>query len=103
MEKHSGFFARLFDLSFSEFITTKIVRALYVVAMVGAGLGSLVPLVGGFASRTFGGILLGLILTPVLFVLYVTLARVWLETLIVLFRIAENIQKMAGRNGGAPE
>lgn len=93
-----GFIGRLFDLSFSEFITTQIIKVLYVIAMIGAAVGGLVVLLGGFRSGSFMGVLTGLILAPVLFLLYVILARIWLETLIVLFRIAENISKIAGRD-----
>ena len=98
--EEKGFFGRLFDLSFNEFITTKIIKVLYVIAIIGSAIGALFILGGLFATRTFGGVLMGLVLAPVVFVLYVILARIWLETLIVLFRIAENTGKMA--NKGEP-
>ena len=90
-----GFFGRLFDLSFNEFITTKIITVLYVCAMIGAGVWGLVILFGGFATKSFGGILAGLVLAPIAFLVATILSRVWLETLIVLFRIAENTAKIA--------
>ena len=90
-----GFFGRLFDLSFNEFITTKIITVLYVCAMIGAGVWGLVILFGGFATKSFGGILAGLVLAPIAFLVGTILARIWLETLIVLFRIAENTAKIA--------
>ena len=92
-----GFFGRLFDLSFNEFITTKIITVLYVCAMIGAGVWGLVILFGGFATKSFGGILAGLVLAPIAFLVGTILARIWLETLIVLFRIAENTAKIAGK------
>ena len=91
-----GFFGRLFDLSFNEFITTKIITVLYVCAMIGSGVWGLTILFGGFASKSFGGILAGLVLAPIAFLVGTILARIWLETLIVLFRIAENTAKIAG-------
>ena len=99
--EEKGFFGRLFDLSFNEFITTKIIKVLYVIAIVGSAIGAFLLLGGMFATKTFGGVLMGLILAPVAFILYVILARIWLETLIVLFRIAENTAKMA--NAGEPK
>ena len=93
-----GFFGRLFDLSFNEFITTKIITVLYVCAMIGAGVWGLVILFGGFATKSFGGILAGLVLAPIAFLVGTILARIWLETLIVLFRIAENTTKIAGKD-----
>ncbi len=92
-----GFFGRLFDLSFNEFITTKIITVLYVCSMVAAGIWGLMILFGGFATKSFGGILAGLVLAPIAFLVGTILARIWLETLIVLFRIAENTAKIAGK------
>lgn len=88
-----GFFASLFDLSFTEFVTTRIIKVLYVLAIILAAIASLAMLIGGF-SRGAGGAIMGLILAPLLFLLYVIMARVWLEVIIVLFRIAENTGRM---------
>ena len=93
-----GFFGRLFDLSFNEFITTKIITVLCVWSMVRAGVWALTILFGGFATKSFGGILAGLVLAPIAFLVGTILARIWLETLIVLFRIAENTAKIAGKD-----
>lgn len=101
--QEKGFFGRLFDLSFNEFITTKIIKFLYVLAMIGAGIGALVILIGGFRSGSFGGAVGGLILAPIAFVLYVVLARIWLELVIVVFRIAENTAKLAGQSEKPPQ
>jgi len=95
--QEKGFFGRLFDLSFNEFITTSIIKVLYIIAIIGSAIGALFILGGLFATKTFGGVLMGLILAPIVFILYVILARVWLEVLIVLFRIAENTAKIAGK------
>ena len=89
-----GFFGRLFDLSFNEFITTKIITTLFVIAIIASGFGGLAVLVALFARKTLMGVVGGLILGPLAFFFYVILARIWLETLIVLFRIAENTSKM---------
>ncbi len=97
-----GFFGRLFDLSFNEFITTKIITVLYVCSMIGAGIWALMVLFGSFATKSFFGILGGLILSPIVFLAVVIMARIWLETLIVLFRIAENTAKIAGRGEAPP-
>ena len=95
--QEKGFFGRLFDLSFNEFITTKIIKVLYVLSMIGAGFWALSVLFTGFATKSFGSVVGGLVGAPIAFVLCVILARIWLETLIVLFRIAENTAKMAGK------
>lgn len=101
--QEKGFFGRLFDLSFNEFITTSIIKVLYIIAIIGSAIGALFILGGLFATKTFGGILMGLVLAPIVFILYVILARVWLEVLIVLFRIAENTAKIAGKGEQPPQ
>lgn len=97
-----GFFGQLFDLSFNEFVTTKIIKALFVLAIIGSGFGGLAIMLGMFATRSFLGVVGGLIAGPLAFLLYVIGARVWLEVLIVIFRIAENTAKLAGRGDQAP-
>ena len=52
----SGFFAALYDFSFHSFVTPKIVRIVYVIALVIIALWSLSFLISGFiVSRTFLG------------------------------------------------
>ena len=93
-----GFFGALFDLSFSEFITTKLIKILYIILLVIIAIGLVVGIVGGLVSMfSRGGFLTGLltiIMTPIVAVLYVILARMWLELVIVVFRIAENTTEL---------
>lgn len=97
MTNSSGFVNSLFDLSFKEMITTRIIRVLY---MIGIGIAAVIAL--GFIVKSFGSSfflgLLVLVLSPVIFLLYVIFFRVWTEIILVLFRIAENTEKMAQQN-----
>lgn len=95
--EQKGFFGKLFDLSFSEFITISIIKVLYVVAIIVSAIFAVMMLIS-FFSRGAGGVILGIILAPIVFFLYVLMARVWMELIIVLFKIAENTGKMAGQN-----
>jgi hypothetical protein len=88
-----GFFGSLFDLSFTEFVTTRVIKVLYILAMVGAGIASFGILITFFSRGFFFGIL-GLIVSPIVFLLNVLMARIWLEVIIVLFRIAENTGRL---------
>lgn len=101
--QEKGFIGRLFDLSFNEFITTKIIKVLFIIAIIGSAFGGLAIMLGLFASKSFWGVIGGLIAGPVVFFLYVIMARVWMEVLIVLFRIAENTAKIAGKGDASPE
>jgi len=99
-----GFFGSLFDLSFTEFVTTRIIKLLFIVGIVAAGIGALAILGGAIAAGGFLRIVLGLVLAPVAFVLYVLLVRVWLELIIVAFRIAENTGRLVEQgNRPAPD
>ena len=94
MAEGAGFFASLFDFSFTEFITTKLIKFLYFLGMVVAGLMAVALIIGGFASHWAMG-LLALVLSPLIFLLYVIAVRVWLELVIVVFRIAEHTAEIA--------
>ena len=89
-----GFFTRLFDFSFETFVTTSIIKALYIIFIIGAGLGALVLFVS-LATQGGASLVLGLVLAPLIFLLYTILARVYMEILIVVFRIAEDIAAIA--------
>ena len=87
-----GFLARLFDLSFSEFVTPSLVKILFVIGIVFAGLAALVTL-AAFADQDGGGIVIGLILAPLVFFAYVLFARVLAEIYLILFKIEENTRR----------
>ncbi|MDH7601530.1 MAG: DUF4282 domain-containing protein [Armatimonadota bacterium] len=99
MNQDKGFFAGLFDFSFSEFITTRIIKVLYALAVIVSGFVALVMFIGGLVQfgsdplRGFGMI----ILSPILFILYVIAARVSLELVIIVFRIQQNTEEIAAR------
>jgi len=93
MEETKGFFNNLFDFSFSEFITIKIIKILFGIGILAAAVGALYFIVWGFHGGVFAGILT-IILSPVVFIIYTILVRVYLEIIMVLFRIADNTSKM---------
>ncbi len=98
-------FSMLFDLSFSEFITTKVIKVLFVVMIVFSVLGTLGIVVSAFTATVATGVI-ALIFSPVIFLLYVLFARIWCEMIMVLFRIAENTSGLRGREdagASAPE
>ena len=88
-----NFMNTLFDFSFKEFLTTKIIKVIYAIGILFAAIGALALLVKGFHVNFFLWIL-ALFLTPVAFVIYTILVRVYLEIVIVLFRISEDVRKL---------
>ncbi len=83
----------LTDLSFRHFVTPRIVRTLYLMSLVGAGLASLTWMFGGFAEGVMHG-LFTLVTGPLAFFVYILTARVGLEFMLAVFRIAENTEKL---------
>jgi hypothetical protein len=88
--QQKGFFGALFDLSFSEFVTTKLIKVLYIILLIVMALGYLALVIAGFSQSFWGGLLMLVIVGPIATLLYIIMARVYMELLIVIFRIAEN-------------
>lgn len=100
-----GIIASLFDLDFKNFITLRFLKIIYTIVIVVIGLGALIVFIA-FASRGFGAAVFALILVPIVSLLYLIFARVYLELIALLFRIAENTTLIAqalapGRPGPA--
>ena len=89
MEQVKGFFGKLFDLSFKDFITPKIIKILFVIAIIISGLAGLGIIGAGFSRGALGGIA-AIIIAPIAVVLYIIMARVWLELVLVIFSIEEH-------------
>lgn len=87
----------LFDLSFTEFVTTRIVKVAFISAVAFAALGAVVLIVGGFINDVATG-LVALVLAPAAFLLSVLFSRIWCELIIVMFRIAENTGRLVEQN-----
>lgn len=95
MEINSSFFSSLFDLSFKNFITTKLVKIMYIISIFISAVIALMITVVAFNEGFLAGLLTLLILAPIIFFINVIFSRLWLELVIVIFRIAENTGKLA--------
>lgn len=96
---HKGFFAALFDFSLTSFVTLKFLKLIYIVVTVLVCLGT----VGAFFAFVLQGgvgILIGVIFVPLVGLLYLIIARVYVELIAVLFRIGENTSIMAAALSG---
>lgn len=99
-----GFFASLFDYSFSSFVTPRIIKVLYVLATIAISLWTLFLIVAAFnVSDGAGGVML-VIGGPLFFLFSMIYARVFLELVIAFFRINGNVQEIRDdRIGGATQ
>lgn len=91
-----GFFGSLFDFSFENFVFPKIIRVLYAIAVVFVCIGYLGGVVYAFQMDMMYGIG-AIILGPIVIILYLIMIRVWMEVAIVLFRIYDNTNIIAGK------
>lgn len=90
--EQKSFFARLFDTSFTSFITPSIIKVLFILGIILISVASLFLLIAGAASAGDGGIVL-VILAPIYWLFGVVYTRVLLEVIIVFFRIEANTRK----------
>ncbi len=93
MEEPKGFFTTLFDFSFSEFIVPKVIQTLFVIGILGAAIGAFFFIAWGFRASFLAG-LLTMLISPIVFVIYVILVRVYLEVVMVLFRILDTLNRI---------
>jgi len=89
MRHTDSFLATLADISFTEFLTTKLLKFIYVAAIGVCALWSIWILVIAARLSSITGIL-ALFFVPIAFLIGVTLSRVWCELIIVVFRIADH-------------
>jgi hypothetical protein len=95
-----GFFGSLMDTNFNSLITPKLITFLYVVSIVVLALGTLAFIIAGFADKASSGILL-LILAPIGALIYLIVIRLWLELIVVTFKIRDATEETA-RNTRRP-
>ena len=86
-----GFLKSLYDFSFSSFVTSKVVRVLYIIITILYSLGA-IGLFIELISRGGASVVVAIIVVPLGYLLYLTLARIGLEFIIVVFRIGEDVR-----------
>jgi Domain of unknown function (DUF4282) len=93
-QPQGGFFEALMDTRFDHLITPSLIRFLYVVSMVILAIGALIAIIAGFAESAGTGVLL-LVLAPIVALIYLIVTRLWLELIVVAFKIREAAEEVA--------
>jgi hypothetical protein len=98
-----GVLVSLFDLSFTSLVGTKLVRALYVLAMIWIGLTALSYVVLGFRISSTFGLLVLCVFAPISSLFLLGITRIWLELCIGLFQVTANSNELVaqGRRNGS--
>lgn len=104
-EEQGSFFSALFDFKFSKMIATRVIPTFYmvitIVITIVAAFFFLVGVVGGFIAMgdSVGGgflqVILTIVIVPVVYLIYLVLARITLELYIAIFRISQNAARVA--------
>jgi len=90
---YKGFFPTLFDFSLSSFLAPKVIRVLYIIALVLICILTVVlAIVTVVTGGGLAGIVGGLIVVPLAGLLYLLLLRIQAEFVIVSFRTYEQIR-----------
>ncbi len=86
----TSFLGALFDFSFRHFIAVRLAGLIYGLALAVGAIYALIAIAGAFQASTGYGLLTLVVLAPLGFILYAIVARVYLEIVIALVRVAEN-------------
>jgi hypothetical protein len=99
-----GVFYSLFDVSFKSLVTTKLVRLLYILAMIWIGISAIFYIFLAFHLSPGIGLLVLLIVAPVSSLFTLGFIRIALELCIGLFQIMANSNELVeqGRSSASP-
>jgi hypothetical protein len=93
-----GFFGKLFDVSFKDFITLEILSVIFIIEIVLAVLGTLAMVIIFFTISVPVGVIF-LLLSPVIFILLIIFYRLQLEVTALLFRMGGHLKGIAKEKG----
>ncbi len=97
--KDRGVLAML-DIGFKRFFTLSVIKVLYVLGLALIALSWVIVVIGAFLSGGFMAGIGAVIVGALAAVLYMIFFRVWLELIVVIFRIGENTTKLVEMKGG---
>ena len=85
-----GFLHPLLDFSFHRSVTLKMMKFLYILSILFAGLMALFLILVGFETSLWFGFFALLAGAPIVFLIAVTFSRVILEMILVVFRLGDH-------------
>ena len=97
MKEKKGIMAGLLDFSFSELITEKIISILYIVGVIIISITGMVKFFKSLHSGGWGGIF-GALWIIVIYVICIVAYRVYLELIMVFFKIAKDVRQLASKH-----
>jgi Domain of unknown function (DUF4282) len=92
--ERKGYLRSLFDFSFSSLITRRVIRTLYILITIVYSLGALVAFASLLANHSPVAVVAAVVIVPIGYLIYLTIARVMLEVLMVIFDIGEDVRQI---------
>jgi hypothetical protein len=89
--KNVDYLQGLFRLSFNQFVSPRIMKFLYGLSILWAGLIALFFVIAGFHMSRWFGIFVLFLGAPLIFLLMVIYSRVFLEMILSIFRMADHL------------
>jgi hypothetical protein len=92
--RRTGILAGLFDFSFETFVAARLVKILYICSLIGVSIVAAIGLAGGVAGLASGAAsgVVAVITAPLGWLFFLALARLWLERIIVIFKISDDLR-----------
>jgi len=94
-----GLLRSLFDFQFTSLITTKIIRFVYALIVILVSLGALAVFISSLARGGAVGVFFALIIVPLFYLVYLILIRIWMEILVVVFRLGDDVRAIRQQGG----
>ena len=98
-----GFIKSLHDFRFVSFVAMRMLKVLYVIITILYSLAALGFLIGAIVSANAASIILGVILVPIGYIVYLVFARLTIEVIMVIFRIGADVRSLAERSTGSDD
>lgn len=95
-EPERGFVESLFDFSFTSLAFSRLIKALYVLVMIWIGLNAIVWFPALAVIDNYGP-LLALVVVPLVSLVILAFCRLLLESMIIVYRIHENVARLVAR------
>lgn len=89
-----AFLPTLFDATFSRMLTVRLARALHLLLLIAICTTAFVVVFDSFSRGPVAAVL-AIVVVPVLTLLALVLVRILLEAVVVLFRMAEQVERMS--------
>ncbi|MFN7019724.1 MAG: DUF4282 domain-containing protein [Phycisphaerales bacterium] len=92
----------LLDFGFNHFVTLKVIKVLYALGLCLIVLVWLGAIGSALLSKNIPGVLGAVVIGGGAALVYAIFFRIWLEIIVVVFRIGENTSRLVRLQGGSP-